>query len=70
VQPRARPFAPALPSTQQVCLRLRHAPERFQIDEHVGHGGEFRCLRYEEFLRVATDAQHFAQKTTAQNAMY
>src|SRR5438034_3654265 len=32
----------------------------FQIDDEVGHRGEFRCLRYEELLRVAADAQHFS----------
>src|SRR5207253_5486650 len=47
------------PSTQTGLFPLG-APELFQIDDHVGHGCEFRCLRYEEFLRVAADAQHFA----------
>jgi len=52
-------FAQRLASSQRIGGLLPGALELLQIDDYVGHGGEFRRLRYEEFLRVAADAQHF-----------
>jgi hypothetical protein len=34
-------------SSQPIRFHLPVATERFQVDDHVGHGREFRRLRYE-----------------------